>query len=93
MNNKIKIVLEGLSSIKMAKLLYYAKFGRFYSDETYLRRVFKLRVGRELDLVNPKTFSEKLQWLKLYDRKPEYVNMVDKIEAKKYPTVSYMPGV
>lgn len=84
MNNKIKIVLEGLRSFKMAKLLYYAKFGRFYSDETYLRRVFKLRMGRELDLENPQTFSEKLQWLKLYNRNPNYVKMVDKIEAKKY---------
>lgn len=41
-------------------------------------------MGQELNLDNPQTFSEKLQWLKLYNRKPEYTQMVDKYEAKKY---------
>lgn len=36
------------------------------------------------NLKNPRTFNEKLQWLKLYDRKPEYTQMVDKYEAKQY---------
>ena len=36
------------------------------------------------NLKNPRTFNEKLQWLKLYDRKPEYTQMVDKYETKKY---------
>ena len=84
MNNKLKLIGEGLRSKTMAKLLFYAKFGRFYSDEQYLRRVFPLRLGYKLNLEHPKTFSEKLQWLKLYNRNPEYVKMVDKIEAKKY---------
>ena len=53
-------------------------------DEEYLRRMFKARMGYELDLDNPKTFNEKLQWLKLHDRKPIYTTMVDKYEAKKY---------
>lgn len=86
MNNRLKLLIEAFRSVKMAKLLYYAKFGKLYSDETYLRRVFPLHLGYELDLENPKTFNEKLQWLKLYDRKPDYVNMVDKVEAKKYVT-------
>ena len=38
----------------------------------------------KLNLNNPKTFNEKLQWLKLNDRKPEYKNMVDKYEVRKY---------
>lgn len=84
MNNKIQLLLDGLHSKQMAKLLFYAVFSRFYSDENYLKRVFPLHMGYELNLDNPKTFSEKLQWLKLYDRKPDYVKMVDKIEAKKY---------
>ena len=37
-----------------------------------------------MNLRNPKRFSEKLQWLKLYDRKPEYTTMVDKIAVKNY---------
>lgn len=39
---------------------------------------------KRLNLSNPKTFNEKLQYLKLHDRNPEYIKMVDKIEAKKY---------
>lgn len=39
---------------------------------------------KRLHLNNPKTFSEKLQWLKLYNRKPEYTGMVDKYSAKEY---------
>ena len=38
---------------------------------------------KKLNLSTPKTFNEKLQWLKLYDRKPEYSDMVDKAEAKR----------
>jgi len=41
-------------------------------------------MGKRLNLRNPRTFNEKLQWLKLYNRRPEYTRMVDKYEAKKY---------
>ncbi len=53
-------------------------------DKLYLELMFKTRLGYKLDLKNPKTFNEKLQWLKLHDRKPIYTTMVDKYEAKKY---------
>ena len=53
-------------------------------DATYLRMMYRLKMGKSLDLDNPKTFNEKLQWLKIHDRKPEYTTMVDKIAAKKY---------
>lgn len=56
----------------------------FYSDKFFLKASFWIVMGRRLDLNNPKSFSEKLQWLKLYRRRPEYTKMVDKIEAKKY---------
>ena len=56
----------------------------FLSDESFLKVVFRFRMGKKIDLDNPKTFNEKLQWLKLYDRKPEYTKMVDKYEAKSY---------
>jgi hypothetical protein len=46
--------------------------------------MFWNRMGYKLSLNNPKTFSEKLQWLKLYDRNPDYTNMVDKYEVKSY---------
>lgn len=53
-------------------------------DREYLELQFYLRIGKKLDINYPKTFNEKLQWLKLYDRNPQYIRMTDKIEAKKY---------
>ncbi len=53
-------------------------------DKAYLKLKYKKHFGKDLNLNNPKTFNEKLQWLKLYDRNPEYHKMVDKYLAKKY---------
>jgi len=55
-----------------------------WDDEKYLKRKFKAVLGRELDLENPKTFNEKLQWLKLHNRKPEYSVIVDKYRVRDY---------
>lgn len=52
-------------------------------DRMFLKIRFKQRMGRKLDLKNPKTFNEKVQWLKLYDRKKFYSNLVDKFEVRK----------
>ena len=49
-----------------------------------MKIVYWLSMGKRLNLKNPKTFNEKLQWLKLYNRKPEYTIMVDKVKAKEY---------
>ncbi len=54
------------------------------SDKDFLKKIFKAYMGKELDLENPKTFNEKLQWLKLYDRKPEYITMADKYKVREY---------
>lgn len=59
-------------------------FFNWMSDEMYLKMRYKKKLGRKLDLDNPHTYNEKLQWLKLHDRRPEYTMMVDKYEAKKY---------
>ena len=53
-------------------------------DETYLRILYYLRTHKTLNLKNPQTFGEKLQWLKIYNRKPEYTMMVDKYAVKEY---------
>lgn len=60
------------------------KIKQLIPDSIYLKYVFKRMVGYPLNLKNPKTFNEKLQWLKIYDRKPIYTTMVDKYEVKKY---------
>ena len=46
--------------------------------------MYWLHLGKKLNLKNPKTFNEKLQWLKLYNHKPEYTIMVDKVKVKEY---------
>ena len=55
-------------------------------DKMYLRLKYLWIMKKPLHLNNPKTFNEKLQWLKLYDRDPKYRDIVDKYEAKKYIT-------
>ena len=60
------------------------RFCRWMPDKWYLKLKFRLWMGKKLDLKNPRTFSEKLQWLKLYDRRPEYTFMVDKVKVKEY---------
>lgn len=57
---------------------------RFLSDEKFLKIMYYCKFNKKLDLDNPKTFNEKMQWLKLHNRKPEYTKMVDKYEAKQY---------
>ena len=54
------------------------------NDELYLKIAYWIKMGKKLHLNPPVTFNEKLQWLKLHDRKPEYTTMVDKYEAKKW---------
>ena len=53
-------------------------------DRDYLERKFEALMGTPLHLDAPQTFNEKLQWLKLYDRKPEYTMMVDKYRVREY---------
>lgn len=53
-------------------------------DKTYLKAVFKAETGYALNLEHPETYNEKLQWLKLYDRRPEYVTYADKYRVREY---------
>ena len=52
-------------------------------DKMFISLSFRARMGKKLDWKNLKTFNEKLQWLKLYDRKPIYRDYVDKYEVRK----------
>lgn len=53
-------------------------------DKQYLELLYKFSLGKRLNLRNPQTYNEKLQWLKLYDRNPLYTQLVDKYEVKEY---------
>lgn len=59
-------------------------FFKWMSDETYIRRRYCLATGKELNLDDPKTFNEKLQWLKLNDRKQIYSDFVDKYAVRRH---------
>lgn len=59
-------------------------YGKWLPDETYIKLVYRFKMGHKLDLKNPKTFTEKIQWLKLFNRKPQYTKMVDKYAVKQY---------
>lgn len=58
------------------------KIGFLLNDKLYLKLLFRIRMGYRLNLDNPETFSEKIQWLKIYDRQPRYTTLVDKYLVK-----------
>ncbi len=70
-----KAVANNITSMGLFQLL---------SDKSYLKLIYRLTFGKQLNLKNPVTFNEKLQWLKLYDREPRYTQMVDKYAVKEY---------
>lgn len=53
-------------------------------DEPYLKMVYRIKTGRKLNLKHPVGFNEKLNWLKLNDKHPEYTNLVDKVKVRDY---------
>ena len=57
---------------------------RLFSDKASIKLKYRFLMKRKLNLKNPQTFNEKLNWMKLYYRKPIMTTMVDKYEVKKY---------
>ena len=68
--------------------LLYAIVSKFpwliKDDKKYIHFLWKYRMNYPLNLDNPQTYNEKLQWLQLYNRNPEYTIMVDKYLVKQY---------
>lgn len=69
------VVYVGLRDLKLM---------RFLNDEQYTKLTYRVQMGEKLNLVEPKKYNEKLQWLKLYDHNPIYSTIVDKFAAKEY---------
>lgn len=59
-------------------------FFNWLSDKSYVKLAFRIFMKRKLNLKNPTTYNEKLQWLKLYDHNPNYTDLVDKYTVRKY---------
>ena len=81
MNKYLRMILD--PKFRFSVLASRGKLNHL-SDEAFLKKAFRLYMGKKLDLSDPRTFNEKLQWLKLHDRKPIYTTMVDKFTSKKY---------
>lgn len=77
------MVKKNLVQRMIGRMSVYGLFDHI-PDKQYLKLMYWARTGRKLNLENPKTFNEKLQWMKLYYHRPEYSMMVDKYEVKKY---------
>lgn len=60
------------------------KFLTWLPDEQYLKLLYEIRMEKKLNLDNPQTFNEKLQWLKIHDRNPLYTTLVDKYAVRSY---------
>ena len=75
MKNKILKLIYGLGS---------RGFFKWIPSKTYIKMLWYFEYGKLINLNEPKTFNEKLQWLKLYDHNDLYTDLVDKIEVKKY---------
>lgn len=80
MNRLLNILIHP----KLLMAAVWARIGNNISDENYLKIRFKLIFGKTLHLDNPKTFNEKLNWLKIYNRRTDYVSLVDKCEVKQF---------
>lgn len=82
----LKQTLLDVTKIPRKYLSYLMECGLLNNmdDEKYLKLMWLIRMGRPIDLDHPRTFNEKLQWLKLHDHNPQYTIMADKYEAKKF---------
>lgn len=80
--SKIKRGLRDPKKI-VSYLLTFNTF-KFIPDEIYLKLQYRLKVGKRLNLSNPITYNEKIQWLKLYDRKSKYKYLVDKYKVRTH---------
>lgn len=80
---RISTIKKTIIKPRSLLILLVESISPLFSDKTYLKIQFYLRMGYWLKLYNPQTLSEKIQWLKLYNRNPLYTSLVDKYEVKK----------
>lgn len=80
----LKKIKKALTNPCLLGVYLLRKLAFLFPDKLYLELMFRLNMGYWMDFDNPRTFNEKLQWLKLYNRRPEYTQMVDKYAVKEY---------
>ena len=77
-------IRKKIKTIIIWSLMNIEPLNKMFSDETYLKIMYRLYLGRSLNLKKPKRFNEKIQWLKIHGRKPINVVMADKYAVKEY---------
>ena len=76
--------LKYLNPVNLVRPLGSRGYLNWMPDAMYLKLCYRSAFHRKLDLSNPKTYNEKLQWMKLYDRNPLYRTLVDKYVVREY---------
>lgn len=77
----IKELLRSPNAILLGIMRHTAPL---WPDKIFLKIVYRLYMGKSLNLRNPKSFTEKLNWLKVNQKDDSYSNLVDKYEVKKF---------
>ena len=81
----IKKIIKGLRKPVLFGEFFLGKsISRILPDKLFLSWIYRVKIGKRLSLDNPVTYNEKLQWLKLYDHNPKYVELVDKFAVREY---------
>lgn len=82
-NNKLMKAVKHPEWV-LGLLMRHTPIGRWMNDRTFIKWEYFSGMRKFPDLKHPKSYNEKLQWLKLNSIHPEYARMVDKAEAKEY---------
>ena len=82
--NAKKLVYYSIHPINTIFKIGSYSFLKCLNDRMFIKIAYYVNMKLLLNIDNPKTYNEKIQWLKLYDRNPFYKEIVDKYQVKKY---------
>lgn len=85
MKSKLKMIIRFFTNSEL-RIGYLSRLGimNWITDKKFLEIKYKSMFHKKLNIDFPNSFNEKLQWLKVYNRKPEYTIMVDKYKVREY---------
>ena len=85
--NPLKFAFKAIRALIVPKYRFFALnrlgFLRSMPDDEFTAKAFKYSLGYDLNLENPRTFSEKIRWLNLYNRQQYCTDFADKYKAKQ----------
>lgn len=84
MNKLIRILKNPTVALGIFVQILLVRFSFLFNDKMYLSIRFWLKMGYKINWEKPKSFNEKLNWIKLYDRNPKYIILADKVKAKDF---------